>query len=424
MPVALLPRFDFRVDFASVTDVGRVRKTNEDVHRVVPELALFIVADGMGGHAAGEVASRIAVEAVVSKIGTSQANKVLERFLKDTRLEQRHAVFALLREAFDAANAAVRAEVDKNSDLAGMGTTLDVALLVRDRAFVAHTGDGRVYLARATTMIQLTHDQTLYESLMAAGTVRPSKTTMRGHRNPLVNAVGIKAAVSVDTCFVEVARGDRLLLCTDGVHADMESEAVLAQLLRTGTAGDAARGLVSHAVRKSGRDNATAVVVEVCDRFVSRTSPDEEPSSGPVSSDMVIATRSALLDGLPMAAVLAALAAAVEVEIAEGERVPRLVACDCVSYIIVSGEIELADGRVLGPSGMLFAESLVGVTHEAPLPSVTKDARLMRLRADDFAEVCARDVALSAELHRRIARHLARQPVAPLVSVPAGPAGP
>jgi serine/threonine protein phosphatase PrpC len=408
--VALLPRFDFRVDFASVTDVGRVRKTNEDVHRIVPELALFVVADGMGGHAAGEVASRIAVDAVVAKIGARAASKVLDRFLKDTGLEQRHAVFALLREAFQAANQAVRDEVEKNGDLAGMGTTLDVALLVRDRAFVAHTGDSRVYLARATTMIQLTHDQTLYESLMAAGTVRPSKATMRGHRNPLVSAVGLRPVVTVDTCFVEVTRGDRLLLCTDGVHADVESEAVLAQLLRNGSAMEAAQALVAHSMRKGGRDNATAMVVEVCDRFVARSSPDEEPSSGPVSSDMVIAMRSALLDGLPMASVLAALAAAVEVEIAAGETVPRLVASDCVSYIIVSGEIDLGEGRVLGPSGLLFAESLVGVTHEGPLPRVTKDARVMRLRADDFAEVCARDVALSAELHRRIARHLARRP--------------
>jgi PPM family protein phosphatase len=406
--VALLPRFDFRVNFASVTDVGKVRKTNEDVHRIVPDLALFVVADGMGGHAAGEVASRIAVDAIVSKIGTPAASKVLERFLKDTRLERRHAVFALLREAFQAANQAVRDEVEKNADLAGMGTTLDASLLVRDRAFLAHTGDSRVYLARATTMIQLTHDQTLYEAMMAAGTVRQSKTPIRGHRNPLVNAVGLRPVVTVDTCFVEMARGDRLLLCTDGVHAEMESEAVLAQLLRTGTVQDAAQGLVAQAVRRGGRDNATAVVVEVCDRFVSRSSPDDEPSSGPVSSDIVIAMRSALLEGLPMASVLAALAAAVEVEIAAGESVPRLVASDCVSYIIVSGEIDVGNGRVLGPSGLLFAESLVGVMREVPLPRVTKDARLMRLRADDFSEVCAQDVALSADLHRRIARHLAR----------------
>jgi PPM family protein phosphatase len=408
--VGLLPRFDFRVDVASVTDAGKVRDTNEDVHRIVPELALFVLADGMGGHVGGEIAARIAVDAVVAKIGAPTASKVLERFVKDTRLERRHAVFALMREAFQTANQAVRDEVEKDRALAGMGTTLDVALLVRDRAFVAHTGDSRVYLARATTMIQLTHDQTLYESLMAAGTVRPSKATLRAHRNPLISAVGLGPTVAVDTCFVELTRGDRLLLCSDGVHAEIESEALLAQMLRTGTASDAARGLVAHAMRRGGRDNATAVVVEVCDRFVARNSTDEQPSSGPVSSDIVIATRSALLDGLPMASVLAALAAAVEVEIAAGELVPRLIANDCVAYIVVSGEIDFGDGRVLGPSGLIFAESLVGVMQEAPLPRVNKDARLMRLRADDFAEVCAGDVALSAELHRRIARHLARRP--------------
>src|SRR5262249_54272386 len=111
---------------------------------------------------------------------------------------------------------------------------------------------------------------------------------------------------------------------------------------------------------------------------------------------------------LPMASVLAALAAAVEVEIAAGERVPRLVANDWVCYIIVSGQVSLPDGRVLGPSGVLFIESLMGVAREGELPLVVETARLMRLRADDFAEVCAEDVELSNQLHMRIARHLAR----------------
>ena len=408
--VALLPRFDFRVSYASATDVGRVRRQNEDFHRIVPELALFVVADGMGGHAAGEVASRLAVDAVVATLQAASAAKTLDRYLKDTRLERRHAVFALLRDAFQRANLAVRSEGDKRIELQGMGTTLDAALLVRDRAFIAHTGDGRAYLARSSTMIQLTHDQTLFESLVASGAMRPSRSAVRGRRNPLVNAVGIGPVVAVDTFFVELTRGDRLLLCTDGVHAEMESEAVLAQLLRAGSVRGAANALVACAVRQGGRDNATAVVVEVCDRFVARSTRDQDdvPSSGPLSSDMMVARHSALLEGLPMASALAALAAAVEVEIAKGERVPRLVANDCVCYLIVSGQIVLADGRVLGPSGLLFGESLVGVTRAGDLPVVAEDARLMRLRADDFAEVCARDVDLSSELHKRIARHLAR----------------
>ena len=123
---------------------------------------------------------------------------------------------------------------------------------------------------------------------------------------------------------------------------------------------------------------------------------------------MLVARDSALLEDLPVSSVLAALAAAVEVEIAKDERVPRLVANDWVCYIIVSGQVKMPDGRVLGPSGLLFVESLMGVAREGDLPTVIENARLMRLRADDFAEVCEQDVELSNALHVRIARHLAR----------------
>jgi serine/threonine protein phosphatase PrpC len=407
-----IPRFDFRVDYAGTTDVGKIRKNNEDALVIVPELALFGVADGMGGHAAGEVASRIALETVVSVMREKEARRVLDRFPKDPSLDARHAMFALLRRTFQRANDAVRAEADARKEAMGMGTTIDIAVLLRDRAFVAHTGDGRVYLARPSAVIQLTHDHALFESLVAAGSVRHTPRVGGGERrrgrNPLVNAIGIAKEVSVDTCFVELTRGDRLLLCSDGLYSEFDSETLLGQILRTGSADEGVNALMSYALRRGGRDNATAVVIEVCERFVARATPDGEPTSGPVSSDILVARHSALLEDLPISSVLAALAAAVEVEIAKDERVPRLVASDWVCYIVVSGQVRMPDGRVLGPSGLLFVESLMGVAREGDLPTVIESARLMRLRADDFAEVCAEDVELSNALHVRIARHLAR----------------
>ena len=410
MPCAI-PRFDFRVDFAGATEIGKVRKNNEDALAIHPDLALFGVADGMGGHAAGEVAAKLAIDTVAGVMREKAARRVLDRFPKDPSLEARHAMFGLLRTCFQRANDAVRAEAEARQEASGMGTTLDVALLIRDRAFIAHTGDGRVYLARSSAVIQLTHDHALFESLVAAGTMRHTPRVGgegRRRRNPLVNAVGIAKEVSVDTCFVELTRGDRLLLCSDGVHAEVESETLVGQLLRTGSAEDGVNALVSYALRRGGRDNATALVIEICERFVARTPSDGEPTSGPVSSDILVARHSALLEEMPIASVLAALAAAVEVEIAKDERVPRLVANDWVCYIIVSGQVKMPDERVLGPSGVLFVESLMGVAREGELPVVIENARLMRLRADDFAEVCAQDVELSNALHVRIARHLAR----------------
>ncbi len=411
MPFAV-PRFDFRVDFASATDVGKVRENNEDAFIMVPELATFAVADGMGGHAGGEIASRLAVDTMVAALREKESRRVLDRFHKEPTLAARHAVFQLLRASFQKANDAVRAEAEARQEASGMGTTLDLAILLRDRAFVAHSGDGRVYLARPSAVIQLTHDHALFESMLAAGTVRRATPRPMGdnrrRRNPLINAIGMAPNVSVDTFFVELTRGDRLLLCSDGVHGAIESESLLGQLLRTGSAEDAGHALIAYALRRGGHDNATVVVVDVCDRFVARTAPEGEPSSGPVSNDILVARHSALLDDLPVSSVLAALAAAVEVEIPKDERVPRLVANDWVCYIIVSGQIMMPDGKVLGPSGLLFVESLMGVEREGELPTVVENTRLMRLRADDFAEVCGLDVELSNALHMRIARYLAR----------------
>ena len=257
-----VPRFDFRVDFATATDVGKVRQNNEDALAVVPELAAFAVADGMGGHAGGEIASRLAIDTVVAALREKESKRILDRFHKEPTLQARHAMFHLLRSAFQKANDAVRAEADARQESTGMGTTLDVALLVRDRAFVAHSGDGRVYLARPSAVIQLTHDHALFESLLAAGTVRrptPRSTgESRKRRNPLVNAIGMAPTVSVDTFFVELTRGDRLLLCSDGVHGAIESESLLGQLLRTGSAEDAGNALIAYVLRRGGHDNATA----------------------------------------------------------------------------------------------------------------------------------------------------------------------
>jgi PPM family protein phosphatase len=393
-----MPRFDFRVEFAQATDVGLVRQTNEDALLANPDSALFGIADGMGGHAGGEVAARTALDAAQRWLTRSEATEVLEGYVADPSLDRRRAIFALLRGAAEAANQAVIDEASRKSQLTGMGTTLDLALLVRNRAFVAHVGDSRVYLVRPTTMLQLTQDHVLQEP-------------HNGHRGaggrrapvPLVNAVGMRSSLSCDTVFVDLSRGDRLLLCTDGVHGALETEASLARMCSKGTPAEINALLLAQARKDGGRDNASALVIEVCERFVKRPADD-----GIAAQELTALEGCALLVGLPPSAVLAALAAGVEVEVAAGEKIQREVTSDLVAYIVVDGLVELADGRRLGPPGLLFAESLVGVKHERSLPTVlSPHARLIRIRQDDFAEVCHHDPPLAARLYRRLARYLA-----------------
>lgn len=390
----ILPRFDFRADFGSANDKGSRREHYEDAALVAPEIALFAVADGMGGHQAGEVAARLAVDTVRRVLSGRDAQRTIDAYVAKADLETRRAVYATLRRAFDEANKAVLADASTDETHRGMGTTLDVVWLARGNAFIAHAGDGRIYLARTRTMVQLTQDHS-----SGAGTT----TGMQRRSAGITNAIGLAEQCQVDTLFVDLGRGDRLLLCTDGVHGQVEAEAEMAELLRSGSAAQGAGALVARAA-EHGRDNATAVVVEIGERFVKRTDHDR----GLAAADLERARQSPLLVDLPQSFALSALSAAVEVEFGPGERVPRLVTNDLVAYIVLDGVVRYANAeRTVGAGALVFPESLVGLAGQDEPPVADQTTRLLRVRADDFAEVCA-DPRLAAELYRRLAAHIAR----------------
>ncbi len=399
----IVPRFDFRIEFAAARDMGKTRARQEDAHVVAPGSGVFIVADGMGGHPAGDVAARLAVEEVERTLSDATSNAILERYVSRPDLAARRNVFARLRRAIERANEVVRKNAAEHQERRGMGTTIDVLWLARNHAFVAHAGDGRVYLARRRAMLQLTQDHGHLETLKASGEVRPVR---QWYRSALVNAVGLSETVTVDTLFVDLIKGDRLLLCSDGVHGQIRGEARLAQLVRGGTASAAAAALIAEAGRK-GLDNATAIVVEVGDRFVKRP-PVEQ---GLLSKDIQRACQSALLYDMPPSVALAALSAGVEVELGAGATIPRVVANDLVGYIVLDGVIDCDDHRTVGQGAVLFPESLVGVWDGSELPVAREAVRLLRVRADDFAEVCS-DPSLGALLYQRVATMLARTAVA------------
>lgn len=363
---------------------------------------MFVVADGMGGHPAGDVAARMAAEEVKRTLSDATSGHIIDRYVTRPDLAARRNVFARLKRAIERANEVVRQAGTENREYRGMGTTIDVVLLARNHAFVAHAGDGRVYMARRRAMLQLTQDHGKHEMLKASGELRPAKHM---YRNALLNAVGIAESVTVDTLFVDLHRGDRLLLCTDGVHGQIRSEARLAQLVRGGSPQNAVQLMIAEAGRK-GMDNATAVLVEIGDRFVKRP-PVEQ---GLLAKDIERACQSALLYDMPPAIALAALSAGVEVEFPAGATIPRVVANDLVGYIVLDGVIDWG-ARTVGQGAVLFPESLVAVWDGSALPVAREEARLLRVRADDFGEVCS-DPSLGAVLYQRVASMLARAAVA------------
>src|SRR6476659_6959757 len=246
-----------------VTDVGVVRDHNEDSAFMEPTQGFFIVADGMGGHAAGEVASAMAVETVRTTL--EAAKPEIEAFKKAPTDGGRRGLVQLLQNAVLSAHQAVYQRGQAESDKAGMGTTLDVVLVAGPEAFVAHVGDSRTYLIRDGKPSQITTDHTVAEVLVIEGKLTIEEAQVSPLRTILVNAIGVSADVGVEMAHVTLKKGDRLLLCSDGMHDYFPAEEEIAQKMSADAPGEALKEMVELAKTRGGHDNITGVAVLVSD---------------------------------------------------------------------------------------------------------------------------------------------------------------
>jgi serine/threonine protein phosphatase PrpC len=246
-----------------VTDVGVVRDHNEDSAFMEPSQGFFIVADGMGGHAAGEVASAMAVETVRSTLETAKPE--IETFKKTPTDAGRRGLVQLLQSAVLQAHQAVYQRGQTETDKQGMGTTLDVVLIAGGEAFVAHVGDSRTYLVREGRSSQITTDHTVAEVLVIEGKLTIEEAQVSPLRTILVNAIGVSADVGVEMAHVTLKKGDRLLLCSDGLHDYFPVEEEIAQRMPAEKPGDSLKEMVELAKSRGGHDNITGVAVHVID---------------------------------------------------------------------------------------------------------------------------------------------------------------
>ncbi|MEO7595536.1 MAG: protein phosphatase 2C domain-containing protein [Byssovorax sp.] len=246
-----------------VTDVGMVREHNEDSAFMESAKGFFIVADGMGGHAAGEVASAMAVDTVRQTL--EGARTEIDAFKKAPSDAGRRGIVQLLQNAVLGAHQAVFQRGQAEPDKAGMGTTLDVVLVAGPEAFVAHVGDSRTYLIRDGKPSQITTDHTVAEVLVIEGKLTIEEAQVSPLRTILVNAIGVSADVGVEMAHVTLRRGDRLLLCSDGMHDYFPAEDEIAQRLSVDTPGKALAEMVELAKTRGGHDNITGIAVHVLD---------------------------------------------------------------------------------------------------------------------------------------------------------------
>jgi protein phosphatase len=231
---------------AGASDQGRTRKSNEDSYglnlRNEEGRCNFVVCDGMGGAAAGEIASRMAVEAMLKAMD----QKVL------TRESFQHAV--------DAANSSVHSSAEQNPSRAGMGTTL-VAMATRgDHAWVAHVGDSRAYRLRDGSLERLTHDHSLVDEQVRLGQLTQAQAETSPMRNVITRAVGTQDEVDADVIEFAVTPGDMYLLASDGLMREVNDEQIAAILRASGNLERACAQLIEAANRAGGRDNITCLL--------------------------------------------------------------------------------------------------------------------------------------------------------------------
>jgi serine/threonine protein phosphatase PrpC len=241
------------------TDVGRKRKHNQDAFLADDALGLYIVADGMGGHAAGEVASAQAIKSIREAL--LAAGPLLESFAGTPTLETRERVAELMESAVLKACADIHAIGGADPGKRGMGTTVVAMLVTGHSAVVGHVGDSRVYLFRAGRVHQLTEDHTLIQEQLKRGLISREQAGEADNRNVITRAVGVQREVAVDTLVTDVLPGDLFLLCSDGLHGYLSEEelpALLAQDRPT-----LAGALVDLALERGGKDNVTVVCLSV-----------------------------------------------------------------------------------------------------------------------------------------------------------------
>jgi serine/threonine protein phosphatase PrpC len=394
---------------AAATHVGKVREHNEDAHFIDVDLGLFLVCDGMGGHAAGEVASALAIRSIRHAWASAGMHDIVEQWLDRGTADAKKRLLEVVRGGVLAAHDAILTEAGRDDTKTGMGTTLVGAMVVGGELWFAHAGDSRAYLVRDGISMQLTEDHTLLARLLAAGIEVDVSGEGSRFRSMLTNALGIGDECKVSTFVVPLADGDRFLLCSDGISEYVPENEVGDVLTKQPSPARAAQRLIDLALERGGGDNATAVVVRVLE-----AGETPLPAEQRKKDDAAISVCALWGTRVTPQQRLRALRIAIPRDHNFGEKLPAHALGDRVAWIIVEGEA-VQDGAQLGPGTLVYPESLVNLGAASPMPerdalAITRsDVRALAIRADDFREMCEDDGELGEALLESLAQVIARR---------------
>jgi serine/threonine protein phosphatase PrpC len=376
-----------------LTDVGRKRQHNEDAFAVDAELGLFVVADGMGGHAAGEVASQRAVEVVREQLAAGR--QVLEDLGQASNPGARAAAAALVETAIQRACAEVYRLASSDPTKRGMGTTFVCLVMAGTKGIVGHVGDSRVYLVRGGQAHRLTEDHTLIAAQVKAGTLTREQAQLSQFRNVITRAVGIQESVQVDTLMVDLLPKDLFVLCSDGLHGYLTDDE-LAPLTASGELEALPKKLVALANDRGGKDNVTVVVVGISDAGAAPEELEETTSRMEVLKSIPIFRHLTYKEQTAILSIASTKAFPAESEILiEGQSGDEL-------YIVVKGRVRVETGGVgvaeLRAGGHFGEMGLVDHAPRSATVRALEPTRAMVIARSELMQLMKREPILAVKL--------------------------
>jgi len=254
-----------KLNFVGQTDTGRVREHNEDTIATDPDVGLLVLADGMGGYNAGEVASGIAVKTITNLVREGLAREDLDAIDRGTGLSRPSIV---LRDAITRANKIIYQTARSQAECEGMGTTVVAALFYDNRISIAHVGDSRLYRQRGSQIAQVTMDHSLLQELVDRGFYSPEEAQRAANKNYVTRALGVEPQVEVEVQEHPVDMGDIFILCSDGLSDMVEDEDIRLTISTFGANLDTvAKQLIQLANENGGRDNVSVVLAQAIEAF-------------------------------------------------------------------------------------------------------------------------------------------------------------